>query len=66
MTLRYPAVADQFYPSEPTILKNSIEDCFFHKLGPGKKPPSNEDLGKIIGLISPHAGYMYSGPIAAH
>ncbi|MCS7116424.1 MAG: MEMO1 family protein [Nitrososphaerota archaeon] len=66
MALRYPAVADQFYPGEPTSLRESIEECFLHRLGPGKKPPSTGDLGKVIGLVSPHAGYMYSGPVAAH
>jgi len=36
-----------------------------HKFGPGKIPPSNIKK-KIFGVICPHAGYMYSGPIACH
>ncbi len=36
-----------------------------HKYGPGKLPPS-PDNKKIIGVICPHAGYEYSGPIAAN
>ena len=37
---------------------------FLHKLGPGKIPPSDVKK-RIYGAICPHAGYMYSGPIAA-
>lgn len=45
-----------------------IEDCFKHRLGPGYLPKVKliEGERKIYGLVSPHAGYMYSGPIAAH
>jgi AmmeMemoRadiSam system protein B len=64
--LRRPAVAGIFYPSNFDELKASIEDSFLHKLGPGKKPPSNEAIGEKVVLVSPHAGYMYSGPVAAY
>jgi len=63
--IRRPAVAGQFYESNPTDLKERIENCFLHHLGPRKKPNSNQRMN-IAGLISPHAGYLYSGPIAAH
>lgn len=66
MRLRRPAVAGIFYPSNFDELKASIEDSFLHKLGPGKKPPSNEAIGEKVVLVSPHAGYMYSGPVAAN
>ena len=65
MQIRTPAVAGMFYSGEKKELKKSIKDCFLHKFGPGKIPPSNIKK-KIFGIICPHAGYMYSGPIACH
>jgi AmmeMemoRadiSam system protein B len=65
MQTRTPAVAGMFYPGEKKELKKSIKECFLHKFGPGKIPPSNIKK-KIFGVICPHAGYMYSGPIACH
>ena len=63
--IRKPVVAGQFYENDPQKLTQSIENCFIHKLGPGKKPPNLESQ-KIYGIICPHAGYMYSGAPAAH
>ena len=65
MQIRTPAVAGMFYPGEKNELKESIRQCFLHSFGPGKLPPSEEEK-KIFGIICPHAGYMYSGPIACH
>src|SRR5574338_756757 len=65
MQVRTPAVAAMFYPKSSGELKSSIKNCFLHKYGPGKLPPSIQDK-KIIGVICPHAGYEYSGPIAAN
>ncbi|MCZ6582828.1 MAG: MEMO1 family protein [Thaumarchaeota archaeon] len=65
MQIRTPAVAGMFYPKEEDELKSSIRDSFLHSYGPGKLPPS-ESSKKIYGVICPHAGYAYSGPIAAH
>jgi len=68
LELRRPAVAGSFYAGDLKSLNKQIENCFLHKLGPSKIPSislKKEDR-KIIGLISPHAGYMYSGPVAAH
>ena len=64
MQIRTPAVAGMFYPSEKNKLTKLIEDCFLHSFGPGKNP---KKIGKkIFGIICPHAGYVYSGPIACH
>ena len=65
MQIRTSAVAGMFYPKETHELKSIIRDCFLHPLGPGKTPPveNNED---ILGVICPHAGYTYSGPIATN
>ena len=65
MQIRTPAVAGTFYPDDEDELKKSIHECFFHKLGPdGDKSPDIDR--KIFGAICPHAGYMYSGPVACH
>ncbi len=66
MKIRRPAYAGSFYASTADALRLQIEDCFNHKLGPGKKPTAQEGTRRIVGLVSPHAGYMYSGPVAAH
>ena len=66
MEVRRPAVAGQFYEADPTRLRKSIEECFLHPLGPRKMPPAPKSGEEIAGLVSPHAGYVYSGPIAAH
>ena len=65
MQIRTPAVAGMFYPKETHELKSAIHDCFLHPFGPGKTPPLENDE-KILGVICPHAGYMYSGPIATN
>jgi hypothetical protein len=41
-------------------------NCFTHRLGPGHVPDVTAGPKKILGIIVPHAGYMYSGPVAAH
>ena len=65
MEIRTPAVSGTFYPENEKKLKNLIHDCFMHPIGPGKTFPieSNE---KIYGVICPHAGFVYSGPVACH
>jgi AmmeMemoRadiSam system protein B len=65
--MRKPSVAGQFYASSISDLKEQIEQCFYHTLGPGKIPKINKKPPRNIkGLVVPHAGYPYSGPIAAH
>jgi len=65
--MRYPAVAGQFYERDPGALRKQIEGCYRHKVGPGAKPPLAKDGPRTLkGLVVPHAGYMYSGPVAAH
>lgn len=64
MQVRTPAVAGMFYPNQKNELKDLINECFLNSYGPGKLPPINNQK-KIFGVICPHAGYVYSGPIAA-
>ena len=67
LNLRQPAVAGSFYAGDLKSLNIQIENCFLHKIGPGEIPLVNpKRQNNIIGLISPHAGYMYSGPVAAN
>tara|TARA_Y100000310_G_C20564268_1_gene754638 strand:- start:295 stop:1146 length:852 start_codon:yes stop_codon:yes gene_type:complete len=58
--MRESIVAGQFYESDPTNLKSQIESCFESTIGP--KLPSKKRKKKVLGIISPHAGYEYSGP----
>ncbi len=63
--MRKPVVAGSFYQGSEKGLHRQIEDCFTHRLGPGKPPSITGTRGRhILGLVSPHAGYVYSGPIA--
>jgi len=66
-SVRRPVVAGYFYPRRREDLVKLIEWSFKHRLGPGELP-SPVDRGErlSIGYVVPHAGYMYSGPIAAH
>lgn len=65
-TIRRAAVAGSFYEGHPLSLKTQIEDCFLHRLGPGKLPRVNKyGARNIRGIVSPHAGYIYSGAIAS-
>lgn len=63
--IRKPAVAGLFYELDPDSLRKQIEWCFKHKLGPGSIPGMGNERN-IKGVIAPHAGYIYSGPVAAH
>lgn len=64
---RYPAVAGAFYEATREKLVGRIKWCFTHNLGPGRIPEVSTIRRKeSIGFIVPHAGYMYSGPVAAH
>lgn len=65
--MRAPIVAGKFYERTEQNLRKQIENCFKHKLGPGTIPEADiSQTRNIKGLISPHAGYVYSGPVAAH
>lgn len=56
-SIRYPVFADQFYPRDSIKLTNQIK--YFLE---NAKPPNVENA---IAIIVPHAGYIYSGQIAA-
>jgi len=52
--IRQPVVAGQFYPASPSQLKEMIQGMVDEKA----------EKEEVIGLVSPHAGYIYSGPVA--
>ncbi len=65
--MRKPVVAGSFYAGSQAGLHRQIEDCFKHTLGPGALPDAPKTRERhILGLVSPHAGYQYSGPVASH
>lgn len=59
LTVRAPVVAGTFYPASPRKLQQDVDELLGRALPPG-------DIAGIHGLVSPHAGYMYSGFTAAH
>jgi MEMO1 family protein len=56
--IRRPAVAGLFYPADPRELESAVEDLLAHC-------KAKHGSGRICALIVPHAGYVYSGPVAA-
>jgi hypothetical protein len=54
--VRHPAVAGLFYPADPIELRQTV-DALLADSAPSGPPPK--------ALIAPHAGYVYSGPVAA-
>ncbi len=64
---RRAAVAGQFYSASKSALIKEVERCFLSPLGPGALPSVNKDgPRKMVGAIVPHAGLIFSGPVAAH
>ncbi len=57
MQVLKPNVAGMFYPDDPYVLKREIASF----LGHAKQPPQ----GRVKAIVAPHAGYIYSGPVAA-
>lgn len=54
---RMPAVAGRFYPSDPKELRSTLADLF--------KKAEPRRTGQVAAIVSPHAGYVYSGQVAA-
>lgn len=65
--IREPHVAGQFYAGTKDRLIKQIESAFMHNLGPQELPQGEPgSTRKLKAIVSPHAGYIYSGHIAAH
>src|SRR5687767_9891501 len=54
MAVRQPAVAGVFYEARPDKLERDVRSYL----------PSGVALERAIGAVVPHAGYVYSGPVA--
>lgn len=62
--IREPVVAGRFYQEDPLRLEQQLSACFSHRLGAGEVAENCENPLKA--MIAPHAGYMFSGPVASH
>jgi MEMO1 family protein len=56
--IRPPAVAGMFYSGQPEALREEIEAYL--------RQAATPQLSPVRALIAPHAGYMYSGRVAAY
>jgi AmmeMemoRadiSam system protein B len=57
-SVRPPAVADYFYPGDPVHLRHMVSDLL-------AQAPDADAPGHAMSYIVPHAGYIYSGIVAA-
>lgn len=57
--VKKPVVAGAFYPASPIVLAGQV-DKYLREANP------QQIEAEIVALISPHAGYVYSGPVAAY
>jgi len=57
--VRKPAVAGYFYPKDKEELTKTVDDFIL-------SVKQKQIAGKILGLMSPHAGYVFSGQVAAY
>lgn len=66
-TTRKAVAAGRFYAGSKEELEQQLETCFLdERRGPGAKPEGKKKENDVQGLIGPHAGYPFSGAIAAH
>lgn len=57
--VRRPAVAGIFYPADPARLAATVDRLL------GEAPPGTRDGRRPKAIVAPHAGYVYSGAVAA-
>ncbi|MBW2310605.1 MAG: AmmeMemoRadiSam system protein B [Deltaproteobacteria bacterium] len=57
--IRKPAVAGYFYPKNPDTLRTTVDTLI-------SRITETQVRGRILGLMSPHAGYGFSGHVAAY
>jgi AmmeMemoRadiSam system protein B/AmmeMemoRadiSam system protein A len=57
--VKEPAVAGSFYPADKKVLAATVS-AFLAKAA-GTRP-----VGELVALVVPHAGYVYSGQVAAY
>lgn len=71
-SLRHASVAGSFYPADAALLRAEIAACYRHRAVTDSASTDSASIesgalgeARIKALIVPHAGYVYSGPIAA-
>ena len=57
--VRAPVLAGSWYPGRPEVLRQTISDYLSKATPPGAE-------GEVVAIIVPHAGYVYSGQVAAY
>lgn len=57
--VRESILAGVWYPKDPGALRREVTGFL-------KAVPVHEGAGRLVALVAPHAGYRYSGQIAAH
>ena len=65
MMYRLPAVAGSFYPDNPVILKNMVQKMLSASENLVDSEFDNVLADKPKVIVVPHAGYLYSGSVAA-
>jgi MEMO1 family protein len=61
--VRRPAVAGTFYPDDPEVLRRLVDRLLAEAWASPAPHPGPHRQPKV--LVAPHAGYVYSGPVAA-
>jgi AmmeMemoRadiSam system protein B len=64
MSVRRAAVAGSWYPDDPARLRSQVQA--YLTAGSDHTRVAPPDGADVFALIAPHAGLMYSGPVAAH
>ncbi len=62
---RRAAFAGSWYAGSKESLVQQVEELFLGPHGPGKLPELGKRNDDLVGVLSPHAGYLYSGQAAA-
>jgi AmmeMemoRadiSam system protein B len=57
--VRHSPIAGKWYPGDPKLLAKSVDEY----INRAALPPV---AGRVIGVLAPHAGHRYSGPVAGH
>ncbi len=59
MKIKMPNVAGSFYPADRADLSAVLDQCFAHS------KQAEQITDKLRAIVAPHAGYIYSGSVAA-
>jgi AmmeMemoRadiSam system protein B/AmmeMemoRadiSam system protein A len=60
VSVKEPSVAGSFYPADSSVLQNTVDAYLAYA------KPDTDYGGRLLALISPHAGHQFSGWVAAY